>query len=461
MGVLILLYREGSVNMQESINHKDIEGFGNSFDSKAEHIVAMNAVVANGINQSAVNVYRPREVRHTFSVSLPNVGDITNQKQSGRCWMFAALNVMRIETMEKLNLKTFELSQNYPLFWDKLEKSNWFLESIIETKDEPVDGRLVSFLLESPMGDGGQWDMFVNLVEKYGLVPKEAMPESIASSATRELDKYLTTKLREFACILRTAAKKNGKTEGELREIKGDMLQTVYRMLCIALGKPPVSFTFEVRDKDDKFIRAEHITPVEFYKRYVGMNLDDYVSLINAPTDDKPYGKTYTVQYLGNVKGGRDIRYLNLPPSDLKDLAIKQLRDGKAVWFGSDVGQFSDKKSGMMDLEALDVKDLFDTNFPLSKAQRLDYGESRMTHAMVLTGVNIDGEGKPDRWRVENSWGDEPGQKGFFVMTDRWFDEYTYQVVVNKKYLTEEQKTMLSEKPVVLKPWDPMGSLAC
>jgi bleomycin hydrolase len=232
-------------------------------------------------------------------------------------------------------------------------------------------------------------------------------------------------------------------------------------MLCIALGKPPVSFTFEVRDKDDKFIRAEHITPVEFYKRYVGMNLDDYVSLINAPTDDKPYGKTYTVQYLGNVKGGRDIRYLNLPPSDLKDLAIKQLRDGKAVWFGSDVGQFSDKKSGMMDLEALDVKDLFDTNFPLSKAQRLDYGESRMTHAMVLTGVNIDGEGKPDRWRVENSWGDEPGQKGFFVMTDRWFDEYTYQVVVNKKYLTEEQKTMLSGKPVVLKPWDPMGSLAC
>lgn len=446
--------------MNESITREDIQEFGTSFDSKREHIVAMNAVVANGINQSAANVYRPREVRHSFSVSLPNVGDITNQKQSGRCWMFAALNVMRIEVMEKLNLKTFELSQNYPLFWDKLERSNWFLESIIETKDEPVDGRLVSFLLSGPMGDGGQWDMFVNLVEKYGVVPKEAMPESVASSATRELDKYLTTKLREFACILRTAASKNGKTEAELRVMKQDMLQTIYRMLCIALGKPPVTFTFETRDKNDKFIRDEKITPKEFYEKYVGMNLDDYVSLINAPTADKPYGKTFTVQYLGNVKGGRDVFYLNLPISDLKDLAIKQLKDGKAVWFGSDVGQFSDRKAGMMDLEALDVKDLFDTNFPLSKAQRLDYGESLMTHAMVLTGVNMDENGTPDRWRVENSWGDEPGLKGFFVMTDRWFAEYTYQVVVNKKYLSEAQKAMLSQKPIVLKPWDPMGSLA-
>lgn len=446
--------------MQQTICEKDVIGFDKQFDKKKEHVVAMNATVANGIGKSAFNVHRPRDVRYSFSVDLPNVGDITDQKHSGRCWMFAALNVMRMETIQKLNLKTFELSQSYPLFWDKLERSNWFLETIIETKGEPVDGRLVSYLLENPMGDGGQWDMFVSLVEKYGVVPKEAMPESAASSETKELDKYLTTKLREFACILRTAASKNGQTDDELRVMKENMLETIYRMLCIALGKPPVSFTFEVRNKDDKFIRAENITPVEFYKQYVGMDLESYVSLINAPTADKPFGKTYTVQYLGNVKGGKEVSYLNLPSDELKRLAIKQLQDGKAVWFGSDVGQSSEKMSGLMDLQVLDVKDLFDTNFPLSKAQRLDYGESRMTHAMVLTGVNLDAKGNPERWKVENSWGEENGLKGFFVMTDQWFDAFTYQVVINKKYLSEEQKQMLTQKPIVLKPWDPMGSLA-
>ena len=445
--------------MDEAIKTSDLEGFRSAFDAKREHIVAMHAAVQNGLNASCHDEEAVRSTRHQFSIQIPS-GKVTNQKKSGRCWMFSALNVMRLEVMKKCALEDFELSQSYPLFWDKLEKANWLLESIIDTKDEPLDGRLVSYLLQAPMNDGGQWDMFVALVEKYGVVPKDAMPESAASSETRELDKYLTLKLREFACILRTAYEKDGYDDGKLRAMKDDMLKTIYRILSIALGRPPVSFTWEATGKDGGFVCERNITPKQFFDKYVSLQLDDYVSLINAPTSDKPYGKTYTVRFLGNVKGGRAVKYLNLPVSRLKEAALAQLKSGEVVWFGSDVGQFSERKAGLMDLKALDVAGLLDTNFPLTKAQRLDYGESRMTHAMVLTGVDLDEEGKPLRWKVENSWGEDVGDKGYFVMTDDWFSEFTYQVVVNKKFLTETERKLFAQKPVELQPWDPMGSLA-
>lgn len=444
--------------MQRQLTKETEAKFEERFSAYSKNRVAMNAVVKNGINAAAENFAAVRQTRHEFSVSV-ETGKITNQKASGRCWMFAALNVMRLEVMEKLNLESIELSQNYPLFYDKLEKSNYFLENIIETLDEPLEGRLVSHLLTDPLCDGGQWDMFANLVEKYGAVPKDAMPESAASSQTAEMDRYLTRKLREFACTLREAHKA-GQTEEELRNKKEEMLETVYRMLCISLGTPPERFTYETRDKDKKFIRISDITPQEFYKKYICMDMNDYISLINAPTADKPYNRMYTVQYLGNVKGGRDVKYLNLPSEELKKAAIAQLCDGKAVWFGSDVGQSSNRTGGLLDLDAYDLSDLFGTDFPMTKAQRLDYGESLMTHAMVLTGVNIDENGKPNRWRVENSWGKDVGKDGYFVMSDRWFDEYTYQIVVNKKYLSDEQRALLAEEPIKLKPWDPMGSLA-
>ena len=325
--------------------------------------------------------------------------------------------------------------------------------------DEPLEGRLLAYLLSDPLCDGGQWDMFASLVEKYGVVPKDAMPESAASSQTAEMDRYLTRKLREFACTLREEHEA-GQPEASLRSRKEEMLSTIYRMLCISLGTPPQSFTYETRDKDKKFVRISDITPQDFYKEYVGLDMDDYISLINAPTADKPYGRMYTVQFLGNVKGGREVRYLNLPAEELKRAAIAQLKDGKAVWFGSDVGKCSSRQGGLLDLDVYDAAGLFDTEFPLTKAQRLDYGESLMTHAMVLTGVNLDDKERPLRWRVENSWGKEAGKDGYYVMSDRWFDEFTYQVVVNKKYLTDEQQAMLATEPIVLKPWDPMGSLA-
>lgn len=444
--------------MQTEITRDIIRSFSERFEGDRNGRVAMNAVVKNGINAASEDFRTVRRTRHEFSVKI-DTGEITDQQRSGRCWMFAALNVMRLEVMGNLNLKTMELSQNYPMFWDKFEKTNYFLENILDTMEEPLDGRLMNFLLKDPLCDGGQWDMFAALVEKYGVVPKDAMPETAASSTTAELNRYLTYKLREFACELRESCQA-GQSVESLRERKEEMLFTVYRMLCISLGTPPERFTYETRDKDGKFIRVEDCTPLEFYEKYVGLNLDDYVSVINAPTADKPYERMYTVQFLGNVKGGRPVRYLNLPSTELKTAAAAQLKDGKAVWFGSDVGQCNSRAHGLLDLEIMDLENLFDTQFLMNKAQRLDYGESLMTHAMVLTGVNLTEAGETERWRVENSWGKEAGKEGYYVMSDPWFDEFTYQVVVHKKYLTDEQQKLLSSEPLVLAPWDPMGSLA-
>ena len=446
-----------SAELSPSLTAAMLTQFEEDFSRKNAYISAMNAAVKNGIAASCIDYKENRSMQNNFSVSIDS-GDITDQKQSGRCWMFAALNVMRLKVMKKLKLKNMELSQSYPLFWDKLEKSNWFLENILATLDEPLNGRLLHFLLEAPVADGGQWSMFADLIKKYGVIPKEAMNESFDSSATKDLTKYVTLKLREYACTLREEHRSR-KSIRELRSLKQAMMNEVYRMLCISLGKPPASFTWETRDKDDKFIRIRS-TPQQFFADYVGMKLDDYVSLINAPTKDKPFGKTYTVKYLGNVAGGTPVIYLNLPIEDLKKAAIAQMKAGEAVWFGSDVQQWFLKTEGLLSMNALRPDLLFDTGFPLTKEQRLDYRESLMTHAMTFTGVNLDENGKADRWRVQNSWGKDVGKEGFWVMSDEWFDQFTYQIVVNKKYLTKAQRELFTQSPIELEPWDPMGSLA-
>ncbi len=444
--------------MNKSITLTQLEDFEKDFNRDPAKRVAQLAVTMNGVNQSATDPFTARRDRFQFSVEL-KTGHITNQKGSGRCWMFAALNTMRVEVMKKLNLEDFELSQNYLLFYDKLEKSNYFLESILETLDEPTNGRVIAHLLGAPLNDGGQWDMLCNLVDKYGVVPKDAMPETACSSSTWEVTSYMTRKLREFACTLRTGYSE-GKTVEQLRGMKETMLCSIYNMLSIAFGNPPKTFTFEARDKDKKFIRDVNMTGRGFYEKYIGWELSDYVSLINATTADKPFHRTFTVKLLGNVKEGRPVKYLNLPVEDLKRAAIRQMQDGAPVWFGCDVGKSSTRKTGIMDLMALRPDQLFGVEFGMDKAQRLDYGDSLMTHAMVFQGVNLDENGNPDRWKVENSWGDEPGEKGYFVMSDDWFTEYTYQVVVHKKYLTDEQRAELDQAPIELEPWDPMGSLA-
>ncbi|MCI1735722.1 MAG: C1 family peptidase [Bacilli bacterium] len=444
--------------MKESVELKDLDVFEKTFDKDPKNAVSQQAASRVGIKEASINLALSGKLTYAYSLEV-EPGKVTNQRQSGRCWMFAATNVLRFEVMKNLNLENMELSQTYPFFFDKLEKSNYFLESILKTLDEPLSGRLVAFLLTDPLGDGGQWDMFVNLVNKYGVCPKSAMPETFSSTKSLDMDKALTKKLREFASVLRTLHEK-GMDAAYLRGKKDEMLAVIYRMLVISLGKPPKTFTFEARDKEKKFVRISNITPKEFYQKYVKLNLADYVSVINAPTGDKPYLKSFTVKFLGNVVGGNIVRYLNLPVKELKRLAIAQLKDKDAVWFGSDVGQSSTRDSGYLDLDAYKMEDLFSTHFALTKAERLDYGESKMTHAMTLVGVNLNEKDEPLTWKVENSWGEDTGDKGMYAMGDDWFSEYVYQVVVNKKYLTKEELAAYQDSPIELEPWDPCGSLA-
>lgn len=444
--------------MKEQITKLEIENYSKHYDACECNHVKENTIRKNGINESALNQDEVKRFVDAYSINVES-GDITNQKRSGRCWMFAATNVMRLEVMKKLNIKNMELSQSYLLFWDKLEKSNFFMENILKTLDEPLGSRIIDFLLMSPIGDGGQWTMIVNLVKKYGVCPKDVYPETASSSNTTALDKYITLKLREYAYQLRTAHEE-GKSLEALRTMKDEFLEEVYRILALSLGKPPVSFTWEYVDKESKFHRISNITPLDFFNEYVGMKLDEYVSILNCPSPIRPLNHLFTVKFLNNVEGGTPVLYLNLPIERVKELCISQLKDNEVVWFGSDVGQFSTRDSGIMATEVFDVDKLLGVNFGLTKGQRVDYGESLMTHAMVLTGVNLTDEGKSDRWRVENSWGDTVGYKGYFCMSDAWFDNFTYQAVINKKYLNKEELDLLESKPLELEPWDPMGSLA-
>lgn len=449
--------------MNESlcVTSSDLARAREAFFADRANIVSKNAVTAKGVRAVARVPEKAALNTSVFDVEVKQ-GDRTDQKRSGRCWMFAALNTLRTRVIAAHNLKNFEFSQAYPLFWDKLEKSNWFLESIIDTADEPLRSRLVAFLLTDPVGDGGQWDMFSALLKKYGAVPKEAMPETASSGNTRELDGYLTRYLRACASRLR-AAFDDGAGEEVLRAEKKKMMDNVYRLLVTCLGEPPARFDVRLRDKDDKLVLSGAFSPQEFFDQVVGVNLDDYVSLISAPTADKPFGRTYTVSRLGNVVEAGGVRYLNLPPADLKAAAVKQLRDGAPVWFGCDVDQSFLVEDGIMDLDALDVDTLFgfEVEGGFDKAARLDYGESLMTHAMVFEGVNLSDADEPTLWKVENSWGKDHGKDGFDTVADTWFDEYVYQVVVDKKYLTDEQREAYETLvPIVLEPWDPMGALA-
>lgn len=372
--------------------------------------------------------------------------------------MFAALNTFRHKMLNDFNLKEFELSQNHTFFWDKYEKANYFYENILATANEPLTSRKVAFLLQTPQQDGGQWDMIVSIFQKYGVVPKTVMPESSNSSNSRDLNNYLNKKLRKDAVALRQLVAE-GKTAEDIQTAKEAMLEDIYRFLATSLGTPPETFDFEYRDEDKNYHIDRNLTPQSFYEKYVGVDLDDYVSIINAPTADKPYNQSYTVEMLGNVVGGKEVKYLNVDMPTFKKLAIAQLEQGESVWFGCDVGQSSTRDTGIMALDAYDINDLFDIDFTMTKAERLDFGESLMTHAMVLTGVDlIDGEST--KWKVENSWGEKVGTNGFFVMSDAWMDEYTYQIVVRKEFLTAEQLAVFEAEPTVLAPWDPMGALA-
>jgi bleomycin hydrolase len=442
----------------QGINQQHIQSFQEAFASDPRNRLARNAVAKNPVQAVALNRAVVADTDHTFSQLLPS-NEVTMQSRSGRCWLFAGLNLFRVEAMKNLNIEKFELSQSYLMFWDKLEKSNYFLETILATLDEPVNGRLLMFLLHAPLQDGGQWDMFVNLVEKYGVVPKSVMPEAESSGNSGPMTALMTTVLREDAAELRRMHE-GGATLTTLRERKEAMLSDFYRMLCIHLGEPPRSFTWQWRDKNNQFHRAGELTPLEFYQRYVHYDLDSLTCLIHCPTSDKPLNRLYTIQHLGNVVEGHIVRYLNVDLPLFKQAAVDMLLNDKPVWFGCDVGKMLERELGVLDLDLYDYQLLYGVHFKADKAERVDYGHSLMTHAMVFTGVDLDDMGRPLKWRVENSWGDKIGDKGFLVMSDAWFDAYMYEIVVDKRFVPEALLPILETDPVILPPWDPMGALA-
>ena len=396
-----------------------------------------------------------QEIDFTFSTKLDE-WKATNQKSSGRCWLFATLNLFRPGTMKKMNVKEFEFSQAHIHFWDKFERSNHFLEAIIETSGRPVDDRTIHFLLSDPIGDGGQWNMAMNLIRKHGLVPKSAYPESNSSSSTRWMNSILKDILRSSASEIRGILDSGG-SEKEARLHKESRMEDIWRVLCIHLGTPPESFDWQWRDKDKEFHRRGEMTPQEFADEFVDVDWEEYVCIVNDPRNE--YYQTYTVDYLQNVAGGPPVVYLNVPSDEMKSITQEILEDGMPVWMGCDVGKQMDRKRGLWDANLFETNELYGVDYGMSKADRLRYGQTMMTHAMLFTGVDVY-EGKPRRWRVENSWGDDSGQKGFYTMNDNWYDEHMFEIASPKKYLTEKMVKGLETVPIVLEAWDPMGSLA-
>ncbi|MCT0164854.1 aminopeptidase C [Lactobacillus helveticus] len=446
--------------MAKEINNDTIAKFENDLNNHPVFNVASHAAQENGIYKASQNLQTKIDLDPIFSIEI-DTGKPADQKQSSRCWMFSALNTMRHPLQKKFKLKDFELSQNHTNFWDKFEKSNWFFENVIATADKDLGDRKVSFLFATPQQDGGQWDMLCGIIEKYGIVPKSVYPETANATNSSALNDTLNTLLRKDGLELRRLVNA-GKSEDEVQARKEEMLNDVFRVLAISLGVPPKKFNFEYRDDDHNYHIDKDITPKEFFDKYVGMDLANHISTINAPTSDKSFHKVFSVEYLGNVEGGRQVRHLNLKVDEMKDLIIKQLKSSEVVWFGSNVVKDSERRAGLLDTNLYRRDQLFDVDFSMSKADKLDSGESMMDHAMVITGVDIV-DGKPTKWKIENSWGEKPGFKGYFVMSDSWFDSFVYQAVINKDILPEDLKKAYDEgkdNPIQLLPWDPMGALA-
>lgn len=444
--------------MQPSpITDAQLARWSDAYQGSAERRLATRALSKAELADAAFVPGAAAAMRQKFSLEIPTL-EVANQKQSGRCWLFAAANVLRENIAKEKNLEKFELSQSYLAFWDKFERANYFLETILQLRDRPTDDREMMHVLQTGVHDGGQWDMFANIVRKYGVVPKDVYDETAQTGATRPMNGQLNRALKAGAAKLRALAA-SGAGEDELSACKEELLSRVYGFLCSCYGgEPPKRFDFEYVDKDGEYHAERGLTPASFRDRYVGDLLERIVSIINAPTDDKPYHRTFTIRLLGNVVGGRAVKHLNLPMDEFKAAILRQLQDGKVVWFGSDVGHFGDRAAGIWDDKCFDYELLTGLPLTVGKEDALNYGLSAMNHAMVLTGVHLV-DGKPTRWKIENSWGDKGGEKGYYVCSDSWFDLYVYQAAVERAYLGD-LAALYEQQPIELAPWDPMGTLA-
>lgn len=423
---------------------KQIQGtYKHTAADKAIH----NAMAGTSLGVLARNQGSLANFDANFSDKVVSAG-ITNQKQSGRCWLFTGLNVLRAQMIAKYGLKEMEFSQNYNFFYDQLEKSNLFLQGIIDTREKPMDDKMVEWLFKNPIGDGGQFTGVSDLILKYGLVPASVMPETYSSEHTDELNRLLGLKLREFGLQLRETAAK-GADAKTLQQQKTDMLGTVYSMLALALGEPVKNFTYTVNGVTKEY------TPLSFYQEFLGNDLDgNYVMVMNDPSRD--YYQCYEIDYDRHVYDGKNWKYVNLPIEDIKQMAIASIKDSTMLYFSCDVGKFMDRKRGVLDINNFDYNSLMGTTFGMDKKQRIQTFASGSSHAMTLMAVDLDKAGKPKKWMVENSWGKDSGYQGYMIMTDEWFNEYMFRLVVEKKYVPSKVLDILKKEPVRLPAWDPM-----
>ena len=409
-----------------------------------------NAIANNNINKLAVNLESLNNLDTHFSHKVESKG-ISDQQSSGRCWLFTGLNVLRAKAIAKYDMGEFQFSQNYSFFWDQLEKANLFLQGIIDTRQKPMDDKMVEWLFKHPIGDGGQFTGVSDLLTKYGVVPADVMVETYSSNNTARMGNLIGLKLKEFGLQLRENPQASA---AELEKKKTEMLGTIYRMLVLNLGEPPTKFTWTRKDAKGNPVETKEYTPLSFFDEYVGDDLrNNYVMLMNDPS--RAYYKLYEIDFDRHSYDGKNWTYVNLPIDDIKQMAIASIKDSTMLYFSCDVGKFFNREQGVLDVNYLDYGSLLGTTFGMDKKQRIQTFSSGSSHAMTLMAVDLDENGKPKKWMVENSWG--PGANaGHVIMTDEWFDEYMFRLVVNKKYITEKVKEVLKQKPTRLPAWDPM-----
>ena len=426
------------------------KGYSGDADDRA----IRNALAGSSIAALAVNADNAAMIDTHFSDKVKTKG-ITDQKSSGRCWLFTGLNVLRAKMIDKYDLPAMEFSQNYLFFYDQLEKANLFLQGIIDTKDLPFDDRKVDWLFSNPLSDGGQFTGVSNLIAKYGLVPSDAMPETYQSSNTSNMASLLKLKLRENGLDLRKA-NEEGASAKKLQKMKLEQLSEIYRMLALCLGEPVKEFEWTRCDASGNIVSRKTYTPKSFYDEYIGEDLENnYVMVMNDPC--REYGKVYEIDYDRHVYDGHNWLYINLPIERIKEMAIASIKGNAAMYFSCDVGKFLDRKKGVLDIANFDYESLMGVAFGMDKKERVQTHASGSSHAMTLIAVDVCEEtGKPVKWMVENSWGAASGYKGCLIMTDEWFNEYMFRLVVEKKYVPEDILKMLDQEPVMLPSWDPM-----
>ena len=437
------------------IDNEDLKQFRSEFLDTPKYRNTQNAVMKNGIKKSIKNQSEINSHPFVFSIDVDS-NKVLNQKQSGRCWDFSGLNFIRYHIEKDHHIKDMELSPSYVYFYDKLEKGNYFYQNIINTADRPLSDRLVNWLLTTPQQDDGDWPLLTNLIEKYGLVPNELMPETKPAWNTTEINRMYNRKLDKDAMKLRDLVNNNA-SDTKIKSVIRQLNQENYRVLSICFGTPPEKFTYEYRDKNKKYHTTGEVTPLEFYKKFADINLDDYVELMNLPGGGYKYNQTYGIELCNNIVGGRNIRYLNVPMHEMRRMVIDQLKDDEPVWFACDVLQEWNNPAGLLSLKVYDWKRSFGISLGKDKATRVQYRESMPTHAMLICGVDLH-DNEPTKWKVQNSWGDKPGHKGYFIMDNSWMDQYTYNTVVNKKYLTDTERAAYEKAEINLPYWTAMLS---